>query len=192
MHFTHHRGAEIADIFEPLAALRIEVFRAWPYLYAGTLDYERAYLQTYARTPRSMVFGVWDGTRMVGATTCIPLHDETPEVQKPFLDAGMEVGKIFYLGESILLPEYRGLGLGNRFFDEREAHAAGFGQYDTTCFCAVIRPPDHPICPPDYRPLDAFWQKRGYRRSAHLRSVFHWPDIGEKEETGKEMAYWVR
>jgi len=168
------------------------VFRDFPYLYEGTIDYEKDYLETYARAERSFLFAVYDGDRMVGATTAIPLRDETPDVQQPFVQAGYELNTVFYFGESILLPPYRGLGLGHRFFDEREAHARQFGQYDLTCFCAVQRPDDHPLRPADYQPLDAFWHKRGYQREPGLQSVFSWPDLNERVSTPKPMVYWMR
>lgn len=190
--FVRKIGSQFKEAFEPLAALRMAVFRDFPYLYEGTMEYEQAYLQTYARSERSFLFAVYDGDRMVGATTCIPLTDETEEVQQPFITAGFDLSEVFYFGESILLPEYRGLGLGNRFFDEREAHAASFGTYRYTCFCAVVRPDDHHLRPADYRPLDAFWTKRSYRKEPSLQSRFSWPDIGATESTPKQMVYWLR
>ena len=185
-------GRAIHGVFDELARLRITVFRDFPYLYEGSFEYERAYLETYARSERLLLFAAWDGDRMVGATTALPLSDETEEVQQPFRDAGYDLNEVFYFGESILLPDYRGHGLGHRFFDEREAHARQFSEYTLTCFCAVQRPADHPQRPTDYRPLDAFWQKRGYRQEPALQSTFHWPDIGETESTPKRMVYWVK
>jgi len=46
-------GAHVGDI----AALRIAVFREWPYLYDGDVDYEASYLSTYMRSPDSVVVG---------------------------------------------------------------------------------------------------------------------------------------
>lgn len=185
-------GSSIERVFEPLAQLRIAVFRDFPYLYDGNVSYEKVYLQTYANAERSFLYAVYDGDRMVGATTCIPLSDETDEVQQPFLKAGYALDQVFYFGESILLPEYRGRGLGHRFFEEREAHAAGFNTFKMTCFCAVQRPEDHPMRPADYQPLNAFWTKRGYSQAPALQSVFYWPDLGDSENTGKTMTYWIR
>lgn len=179
-------------MFDDLARLRIAVFRDFPYLYDGSVAYERAYLRTYAESERSFLFAVYDGDRMVGATTCIPLTDETDDVQKPFLAAGYDLSMVVYFGESILLPTYRGRGLGHRFFDEREAHTAQFGEYQLTCFCAVARPADHPLRPADYQPLDAFWTKRGYTKEPRLQSQFDWTDIGERASTPKPMVYWLR
>jgi GNAT superfamily N-acetyltransferase len=185
-------GSAIRSVFDELARLRIAVFQDFPYLYEGTIDYERAYLETYARSEQSFLFAAWDGDRMVGATTALPLLDETTEVQQPFRDAGYDLRTVFYFGESILLPDYRGYGLGHHFFDEREAYARQVGQYKLTCFCAVQRPINHPQRSANYRSLDEFWQKRGYRREPTLRSIFLWPDIGETESTAKEMMYWVK
>ena len=42
-------GEGLRARLDDLARLRIEVFRAWPYLYEGTLDYERHYLPRYLK-----------------------------------------------------------------------------------------------------------------------------------------------
>ncbi|MCC6410851.1 MAG: GNAT family N-acetyltransferase [Saprospiraceae bacterium] len=185
-------GAKIVNVFEPLAALRIAVFQKYPYLYEGTLEYELDYLKTYANSPRSLLFAVFDGDQMVGATTALPLTDETEEVQAPFVAAGYRLEDVFYFGESILLPEYRGLGLGHRFFDEREKHVRSFGRFKYTSFCAVQRPDDHPARPSDYQPLDVFWKKRGYVPMPVLTTQFSWPDLGETESTPKTMLFWLK
>jgi GNAT superfamily N-acetyltransferase len=189
--FATYIGADIAGVFPALAALRIRVFRDFPYLYEGSIDYELRYLQTYADAPDALLFSVWDGGELIGATTGIPLRDETAEVRAPFETAGYDLSSIFYFGESILLPEYRGRGLGHRFFDEREAHALRLG-YVYTCFCAVVRPADHPLRPSGYQPLDVFWQKRGYARAENVVGAFEWPDIGEQRSTFKPMQYWLK
>jgi GNAT superfamily N-acetyltransferase len=190
--FIRLTGSAFRNVFDDLAALRIAVFYDFPYLYEGSVAYEKEYLETYARADRSFLFAAYDGDRMVGATTALPLRDETEEVQAPFLAAGYNPDTVFYFGESVLLPEYRGRGLGHQFFDEREAHARQFGQYTITCFCAVHRSETHPLRPAGYQPLDPFWARRGYRRDPSLQSIFTWPDRNESVSTGKTMIYWTR
>jgi GNAT superfamily N-acetyltransferase len=192
LHFQTFEGPDITTVFEPLAMLRMAVFRDFPYLYEGTLEYELDYLKTYAASERALMFAAYDGEKMVGATTCIPLSDETEEVQAPFLAAGIPLSEVFYFGESILLQAYRGLGIGHRFFDSRESHASKFGTYRLTCFCAVDRPADHPLRPAAYRPLDDFWAKRGYQKEPALTTCFSWPDLGEHHSSPKTMVYWIR
>lgn len=185
-------GAEITSVFDDLAQLRITVFRAFPYLYEGSIAYEKEYLKVYSSSAHAFLFAVYDADKMVGATTCIPLADETPEVQEPFINAGIDLSSVFYFGESILLPEYRGIGLGHRFFDERETHAKKFESCQLTSFCSVVRPENHPLRPADYQPLDEFWKKRGYQQTPTLTSQFDWLDIGEQHSTQKEMIYWTK
>ena len=71
-------------VLEPLAQLRIAVFREWPYLYQGSADYEMRYLDTYVRCPRSLAVLVWDGPDCVGASTALPLADADEATRAPF------------------------------------------------------------------------------------------------------------
>ena len=172
-----------------LAQLRIAVFRAFPYLYDGDLDYERHYLRSYTDNPRAVLVAARDGDRIVGAATGMPLadHADASQISGPL----PPVERIFYCAESVLLPDYRGHGLGHAFFDLREVEARKQG-FDFTLFCGVVRPEDHPMRPEGYRSLDGFWRKRGYERIDGLRTAYAWKDIGEGEETDKPMEYWMR
>lgn len=184
-------GEQIAPYLDTVAGLRIAVFRDWPYLYAGDPDYERRYLATYAQSPRSLFVLAEDGDEIVGASTAIPLADETAAIRTPFVEQGLEVGDVFYFGESVLLPRYRGLGLGHRFFDERERRARQLG-FAETAFCSVVRAPDDPRRPPDHRPNDAFWQKRGYRQRPGLCCRIDWQELGDSAESSHELVFWTR
>src|SRR5262245_61817705 len=93
LHDLH--GIALTPWLDALGRLRITVFREYPYLYDGTLAYEREYLQTYVNSAHSLVVLVTDERdEVVGATTCIPLRDEGPEFQKPFVEAGWDVNDV--------------------------------------------------------------------------------------------------
>jgi GNAT superfamily N-acetyltransferase len=190
--FVSVSGTDIEPYLTELGLLRLQVFRDFPYLYEGDLDYERAYLDVYLRTPASFLFAVFADGKMVGATTALPLAAETPDVQQPFLDAEYKLDEICYFGESILLPQYRGVGLGHRFFDEREAYALGVLKARVTCFCAVNRPENHALKPVSYRPNDAFWLKRGYAPQPELVCEMQWKDRDCTQETTKSLTFWTK
>ena len=122
-------GAALQQYIPELARLRIEVFRDFPYLYDGDYDYEKKYLQTYIDTPESVIVLAFDGDKVVGASTAIPMKYETDQLKKPFLEQGYNLDDVFYCSESVLNKDYRGLGLGVRFFEQREAHAADLGGF---------------------------------------------------------------
>ncbi|WP_394701474.1 GNAT family N-acetyltransferase [uncultured Roseibium sp.] len=108
-------------------------------------------------------------------------------MRRPFEEAGLDPAEVFYFAESVLDPDYRGRGIGHRFFDEREAHARSLG-CSTAAFCAVIRPDDHPMRPEDYSPLDPFWTKRGYRKLNGGGRLFSMAGCGRDTGDGKADA----
>ncbi|MFA7097079.1 MAG: GNAT family N-acetyltransferase [Gammaproteobacteria bacterium] len=175
-----------------LARLRIRVFRDFPYLYDGTPEYEERYLRTYIDSPESVIVLVFHGDQVVGASTAVPAEHETAAIQEPLKKHGYDPRRVLYLGESILLPEYRGRGLGVRFFQEREDHARSLERIDWTCFCAVERPADHPRRPTEYVPLDQFWTRRGYTKHPELRTTLSWKELDEPEESPKPMTFWLK
>jgi len=184
-------GEAIASQFDALAGVRIAVFREWPYLYAGSREYEAKYLEVYVRSQHSLVVLAWDGEHCIGATTALPLSDAGADAQAPFVAAGHALGTIAYFGESVLLPAYRGRGIGVKFFELREAHARTLG-LKVCAFCAVVRPQDHPARPADHVPNDRFWAHRGYQPAPELVAHFAWPDIGEAHSTEKAMCFWTK
>ena len=172
-----------------LARLRIEVFRAFPYLYDGTLEYETKYLRTYLDCHESVVVLALDDGRVVGAATAMPLAQETEEFQAPFRRAGIDPARVFYCGESVLLPAYRGRGIYRHFLAERERHARALGRFDRITMCGVVRPPDHPRRPPDYVPLDEVWTHFGYVPRPDLVTSFEWKDLDDPTPTAKPMVF---
>ncbi|HWB02339.1 MAG TPA: GNAT family N-acetyltransferase [Verrucomicrobiales bacterium] len=182
-------GEAIRPFIPDAARLRIAVFREYPYLYDGSMAYEEKYLRTYSESPGSLFVIAHDGDRVIGVSTAMPLQHETEEVQRPFREAGVPVQEVFYFGESVLEAEYRGQGIGVRFMQEREAHARRTPGIRKVAFCAVDRPPDHPLRSADYVSLDAFWQRRGFTKTA-LTTEFSWKETGEAEESLKRMQFW--
>lgn len=175
-----------------LARLRVEVFRDFPYLYDGTPEYEEKYLRTYTDSADCIIVIAFDRDAVIGASTGLPLADETANVTAPFRAKGYDLSRIFYFGESVLKRRYRGQGLGVAFFEQREAWAKKLGRFDCACFCAVVRPPDHPRQPSGYVPLDSFWQKRGYSPVEGLECTIAWRDVGDREQTSKRMQFWMK
>ena len=184
-------GADREAALDDLARLRIEVFQAYPYLYDGSLDYERDYLAEFAASDGAVLVAAFDDDRVIGAATGAPMAGQKAEFSRPFEAAGHDPAGIFYFGESVLLPGYRGRGIGHAFFDHREA-AATEANKSICAFCAVVRPGDHPLRPAGYTPLDAFWRKHGYAPADGLVTELSWTDIGEAAETRKPMQFWMK
>jgi len=189
-------GDKLAGALPALSKLRMKVFREWPYLYEGTMDYEQRYVANFAGSEGSIVVAALDGDEFIGVATAAPLRGHIASFVPLFEEHGYDPDRVFYFGESVLLPEYRGRGIGHAFFDWREDHARTIpgpeGPYEYTAFCGVIRPEHHHLKPRDYRPIDPFWTKRGYRMVEGMIGKLSWKDIDQAEETEKPMQFWIR
>lgn len=184
-------GSDILPYGHALAELRIAVFREWPYLYEGTLDYEQNYLKHYAECPESVVVLAMEGERVVGASTGLPMSAADHDFQKAFAGSDFAMKDIYYFGESVLLPAYRGRGIGRGFFEAREAQARNVGaRY--AAFSAVDRAPEDPRRPSDYRALDPFWHKLGYRKYPEIQAKFAWKEIGQATSTCQTLTFWLK
>lgn len=190
--FHRLHGEEARAFVHDLAELRLKVFWDFPYLYEGTPDYEKKYLETYFKARHSFIFLVEDHQQIVGASTGIWAREEEESFNRPFVDKGLNPAEIFYFGESVLLPDYRGRGLGKVFFEEREAFARSLPFIKALSFCAVVRSSEHPLMPAGYRPLDSFWESQGFRKVPDLMTTYHWQDRGESVETAKDMQFWMK
>ena len=191
------RVRSLTDKQERLAAipslsdLRIRIFRGWPYLYDGTADYEAAYLAEFISEPNAVLIVATDDDAVIGAATASPMAGQKPEFQLPLRAYGLDVARIFYFGESVLLPDYHGQGIGHQFFDAREAAARAAGAVQAS-FCAVIRPDDHPMRPDAPRDLMPFWRARGYAPLEGLTTMLKWQDLGEADDSPHQMQFWMR
>lgn len=188
------QGSALLPFIEQLAALRIAVFKEWPYLYDGDLDNERDYLAAFTRSPSStmVVATVETGgaQRVVGVSTAMALADESRSIRMPFERAGLSTREWFYLAESVLLPEFRGSGVGHAFFEQREAAGRTLG-FDRFAFCAVVRSPDDPRRPSDARQLEPFWHKRGYKRT-ELCCNLRWKEVNATAPSDHELRFWSK
>lgn len=183
-------GQDIAEHIPALSRLRVEVFRDWPYLYDGDEASETEYLAGFAGCRDAVLVLARTGGRIVGASTGAALSDHHDQFGAPLAAAGIEVPSTYYFAESVLLPDCRGEGIGHKFFDAREAHARACG-YRRACFCAVVRPEDHPARPANTRALEPFWASRGYEKLEGVIAHYPWKDIGENEETSKPMQFYM-
>lgn len=186
-------GKDLLPHIADLARLRIAIFRQFPYLYDGNPAYEEKYLQTYSSAESAMVVLAIDKVSglIVGASTGIPMRHETEEFQQPLIDRGFDPARIFYCGESVLLEPYRGRGLYRLFMEGRERYACSLG-LEMCCFCAVVRPDDHPLRPPGYQPLDAVWKHFGYTADPSLVTYYSWKDIDQAVESRHQMMFWMK
>lgn len=182
---------KIAETIQSLGRIRLQVFREFPYLYDGSISDEIHYLSHYGACSGSLVLRAFHGEDLIGVSTCLPMVQAQAAFRQPFEQQGWDCSTLGYLGESVILAEHRGHGLGRKFFQLREAHLKSLGCQIAT-FCAVDRPADHALRPQGYRPLDSFWIGLGYRKQERLKASFSWRQVDEQAECLNTLTYWTK
>ncbi len=99
------KSGALTNAIPDVAGLRIEVFRAWPYLYDGDLAYEERYLAPYTTARDAIVVGAFDGNQLVGASTGMALSAHADDFAGAFAGTGLDLAQVFYCAESVLLPQ---------------------------------------------------------------------------------------
>jgi len=103
----------------------------------------RPNLREFIAAPDAILAAACDGDTIVGAATASPMSAQKAEFRDPFAARGFDEAGLFYFGESVLLPAYRGRGIGHAFFDCREEQAVRCGARSAT-FAAVVHTPIAP------------------------------------------------
>src|SRR6185369_8043437 len=184
------RNAINARITE-LATLRLKIFSEYPYLYDGSMESERPYLKCYIESPDSVIILAMEDDKIVGAVTGLPLACETSEFTKPFQDTGWQIDNIYYLGELLFYPEFRGNGLGSQLLTQMEHHVSTFKCFNRLTCATIVRPDMHPLKPKNHPPSDNFWIKHAFRKHPELIMSLPWQEINGKMES-HELVFWVK
>ncbi|MGG5290643.1 GNAT family acetyltransferase [Pseudomonas shirazensis] len=185
-------GAAIAPYIAELGQLRLQVLREYPFLYDATPQDEATCLGACLSSERSLLVMAQDQGGLVGAALGLPLTEAAADIQAAFSARGHDPAKVFYFAQSVVLPGYRGQGLGVRFFIEREAYAHKLGDFDCCAFYAVERPGGHPLRPAEYKPLHGFWRNRGFCDDPSLRMHASWRDVHQPDATVKQVSFWLK
>jgi hypothetical protein len=185
------RGNEITPYLSSIAKLLIDTFKEYPYLHQDDLFNLINFLKMYSECPNSIVLLVIDDNSIVGMSSGIPTSSDSEKFQKPFLDNGIDIKEVYYLGDSVLLPKYRGNKIYRDFFAKREMAAVEFS-CSICAFISVERPPNDPRRPNNYVSLEEIWERYGYKKHSHLYIEQEWIDVGDKEPSKKKFVYWLK
>jgi GNAT superfamily N-acetyltransferase len=186
------QGEKIIPYLDDLAKLRIAVFKEYPYLYEGDSAAEANFIKKYINCAHAILFVVLHDNKVVGVATGLPLEFEFDAIKQPFIDNNLIIKNIYYLGDQILLPEYRGQGIGKKFFTGMEAGIKNFNQYSCIAFCAIERDISHPKKPKNYQSLDEYYKKHGYKKHPELVAKIPWAEIGSAEKINHTLVFWLK
>ena len=175
------KGKEVASLIPEFAHLRMTVFREPPYSYEGNFAEELEYLAMYAKSSDSVFVIAKDGDRMIGAATGLPLDHSLHKMRDFFIQKGIGIGSWFYLGEIILLKEYRQRKLGHKMYQVFEKTVGEIGSYDRIA-CMEL----------NHAPAELFLIRQGFIKVPQLILNHSWKEIGSEGETNHPMIFLMK
>lgn len=184
-------GPAITAVLDDLAALRLDIFREYPYLYHGRREDELHYLAGYATAPDACVILARDGSSVIGAATGMPLVHEDAQLRAPFAGTGLYLDGIYYVGELLFQPAYRNCGLGRKLLGQMASKVRSFGRFRTLTCATVERPDDHPLRPGDHVPISRFLGRTGFVRLPGVTTRFTWCEF-DGVERDHPMQFWSK
>jgi GNAT superfamily N-acetyltransferase len=193
-HIKKCHGPDIAPYLSQMKKLRLSTFREYPYLDESDASYEAAYEKVYGQGPHVSAVLAFDSQtqEMIGMATGNFLRDDMAEVQFPFLKSGWNINPLYYFGEIILAPQWRGQGIGSLFLKELERIAASHPSISAVTLCSVKRPPHHPARPEGYKSPHTLWRRCGFSPIPHFPAHMVWRDVGDSIPTEKPMTFWIK
>lgn len=182
-------GLDVIPYLDDIARLRITIFREFPYLYEGSLAYEKEYLAKFSRSKESVTILAKDQEEVIGVFTGLPLHLEDETItrsipQEKLLDS-------FYFSELLLLKAYRKQGIGKNLLQQMETIIKQKSVYQRIVFASILREENHPLKPLEYYSMDNAWKKYGYSKTTDTCQIL-WKEINQSEETPKTLAIWEK
>ncbi|MFA8450044.1 MAG: GNAT family N-acetyltransferase [Bacteroidales bacterium] len=183
---------QIKEVIPFLSKLRIKIFKEYPYLYDGDLEYEKEYLNTYANSKNAFVISLSLNNRIIGACTAIPLLEEVDEFKTPLTKENYKIEELFYIGEIILEKEFRNCGKGKELMQTAITYIKNnYPKYKKIIICTVNRDNNSYPIPNEYKDLKYLWEKFNFKKLERPIAYFSWKEINETEESLKPMNFWI-
>jgi GNAT superfamily N-acetyltransferase len=193
--YQSYTGVQITAVIGDVAALRISVFREYPYLYDGNRAYEERYLQGLVRNDRSLVVVARVDGAVIAAATALPLASDAEilaGIDGPFAALGLDAHDHYYYSEIVVDPAHRSRGIAREFYRRREAHARALG-YRRVCLAAIEREPGAVAVPSGYFDPAAIWAAMGFVREPSLFVTFRWPTRAAEgtRDLEHKLVFWL-
>ncbi|MGY0216247.1 GNAT family N-acetyltransferase [Endozoicomonadaceae bacterium StTr2] len=188
---SYFSGPEARKYRDDIAAIRIGLFKEFPYLYEGDLTYETEYLETYFSQPNALIMLAFQNNKVVGYSSSVSLADELEEIKAPFSGDNVPLDKMLYIGEAMIYPEFRSKGMFRHFMESHEQKAKT-EHFEQIVFMTVDREADHPLRPVDYRELGPIFEYYGYSKIPNKRVHMEWSQVDTGVDTTNTLSLWIK
>lgn len=181
------RGAEIAPHIKEVIKLCDSIYREYPYLYNGDDAEYTAYIESYSQSNDAITCLAFDGKNAVGLAIGIPMSKTRDLYKQTLMEHGIDLDKMFYLGEFGVKSEYRNNGIEEKMYLEIENFAKQAGSFNMIGLWEI-----QGAKTPSEISKDEFWKKMGFMRRPDLHFDILWTNIGDSKESTHLAVYSIK
>ena len=185
-------GVEAKAFIKDIANLRIEIFKEFPYLYAGTIENELPYLDRYISNENGHIILIKNiENNIVGFSSSIPLEDEDESMLQPYLENNLNPKDFLYCGEAIMYKEYRGGGSLKTLLDYHIKIAKKLNKKYLTMM-TIDRADNHPSKPENFYSVDNMLEKYEYKKMQNAKIKYSWKSSLNNHESENSLSIWYK
>lgn len=184
IHLETFKGNAISPYIQDITDLSLTIYREYPYLYEGTEEEYMPFIEYYSYSQNGIACILFDNDKPIGVAIGMPMNEMREKYKQPLLNYYTETDfdSLFYLGEFLLLKEYRGQGFSKQMYLELEQQVRKTGFSSKIFFCEID----------NYRSLDKFWSKLGFKLCGNLSFTVYWRNVSELEDSPHNMIYLMK
>jgi GNAT superfamily N-acetyltransferase len=188
------RGESISSYVKDITDLCISIYAEYPYLYEGTEEEYLPFIEHYTQSKNGIACILFDHEKPIGIAIGMPMNEMREKYKHPFVNARPKENceELFYLGEFLLLKDYRGQGLGKQMYSELEHLVKEYVGLKKICFCKIDETNQNPLKPENYKALDGFWAKLGFDKCDDINVTVYWRNVCEDNESPHQLVYWLK
>lgn len=194
IHMKTFRGKSIIPYIKDITDLSITIYKEYPYLYEGTEEEYLPFIEHYTLSNDGIACLLFDNEKPIGVAIGMPINEMREKYQQPFINARPEENsnELFYLGEFLLLNDYRGQGFDKQMYLELERLIRENEDFKKICFCKIDEVDQNPLMPKNYKPLDEFWTKLGFDKCDDIIVSVYWRNVFEADDSPHKLVYWLK
>jgi ribosomal protein S18 acetylase RimI-like enzyme len=194
---------EFNDQLNELCNIYRTIYREYPYLYDAAQHTQTDiynYLKAYYNHEDGRLIIASQEEKIIGMVTGIPMladMNEPYNVVESYRNASTKpiekYEHYFYLGDIIVVPEMRKLGIGKKLIHDIERDFADRG-YPYSALIVIKNHDDHPLKPNNFYDPSLFFEKFGYKHTGD-QEFFSYPTIqpnGSTELSNHVMMFMER
>lgn len=182
---------DVEPLWPQIVKLMDAVYMEYPNLYDGAGDGYDYNLDVFRKARDTHFCLIFDGPKIVGFIGSMCMEDAVTSYMKHLTAKNIPLQSKYYIGETVILPEYRGKGLGKKLHEAAETHARHL-DYSEFWLCTLDESRVTTPAPAKYSSGEKFWRNRGFTRHPELIFNTRYKAVGESAETAHGMIFYSK